>query len=254
MWTEHHYGPNVHLLDETWARTALARISAPGAADAVFLDLLHRCYQRLLQAAMESMPRERITRDTRMTAVHPGKRLDVDQLAPGSVVLVDLARAGMLPAHVLQRELLMLLDPLSVRVDHVYMQRVAGEDGRVTGVATAGSKIGGSIAGATLLLPDPMGATGTSVSVALSMYKAEYGIPARIFLLHLIVTPEYLRRMRADHPKAHVFALRLDRGMSADDVLSCPPGLRWGEESGLDASDYIVPGAGGVGELINNCY
>lgn len=254
MRVDHDYGPRVVLLDEVWARTALARMSAPGPADAVFLDLLHRCFQRLVQEAAELLPQADARLDTRMTERHPAVQLAARVLTPAPVVIVDLARAGMLPAHVVQRELMMWIDPLQVRVDHVYMQRLAGDDGRVTGVATAGSKIGGSVAGATLILPDPMGATGTSVEAALAMYRAQYGAPARVVLLHLIVTPEYLARVTRVAPDAHIFALRLDRGLSPPDVLAARPGARWAEERGLDATDYIVPGAGGVGELINNCY
>ena len=40
------------------------------------------------------------------------------------------------------------------------MQRVAGEDGRVDRVELTGSKVGGSMEGSTLVIPDPMGATG----------------------------------------------------------------------------------------------
>jgi uracil phosphoribosyltransferase len=254
MRVDHDYGPRVVLLDEVWARTALARMSSPGPADAVFLDLLHRCFQRLAQEAAELLPQADARLATRMTERHPAVQLAARVLTPAPVVIVDLARAGMLPAHVVQRELMMWIDPLQVRVDHVYMQRLAGDDGRVTGVATAGSKIGGSVAGATLILPDPMGATGTSVEAALAMYRAQYGAPARVVLLHLIVTPEYLARVTRVAPDAHIFALRLDRGLSPPDVLAARPGARWSEERGLDATDYIVPGAGGVGELINNCY
>jgi uracil phosphoribosyltransferase len=42
--------------------------------------------------------------------------------------------------------------------------------------------------------------------------------------------------------------------MSPPDVLAEIPGARWDEESGLDDDDYIVPGAGGVGEIINNSW
>ncbi len=250
---DHGYGPNVHLVRDAWAASAVARISAPGPADVVFHALLTRCFQRLLYAAADHLPTREVRVPTRMTEHHPDVRLEARILAPQPVVIVDLARAGMLPAHILQAELLLLLDPLSIRVDHVYMQRTSGADGRVDGVATTGSKVGGSIEGATVLLPDPMGATGSSVSAALSMYKRMYGTPARIFTLHLIVTPEYLARLREDHPEVEVFALRLDRGFSPPDVLASPPGTRWAEERGLDPRDYIVPGAGGLGELINNC-
>jgi uracil phosphoribosyltransferase len=71
--------------------------------------------------------------------------------------------------------------------------------------------------------------------------------------MHLIVTPEYLRRILDDHPDVIVYAVRLDRGLSAPDVLETPPGERWAEERGLNEHQYIVPGGGGFGEIMNNC-
>ena len=37
-------------------------------------------------------------------------------------------------------------------------------------------------------------------------------------------------------------------------VLSTVPGTHWDEERGLDEHQYIVPGAGGVGEILNNAW
>jgi uracil phosphoribosyltransferase len=37
-------------------------------------------------------------------------------------------------------------------------------------------------------------------------------------------------------------------------VLSTVPGTFWDEERGLDERHYIVPGAGGVGEILNNAW
>jgi hypothetical protein len=51
-----------------------------------------------------------------------------------------------------------------------------------------------------------------------------------------------------------VYALRLDRGLSSPDVLAAVPGERWDEERGLNDHHYIVPGGGGLGEVMNNSY
>ena len=37
-------------------------------------------------------------------------------------------------------------------------------------------------------------------------------------------------------------------------VLQTTPGKRWAEEKGLNDRQYIVPGAGGVGEVLNNAW
>jgi uracil phosphoribosyltransferase len=70
----------------------------------------------------------------------------------------------------------------------------------------------------------------------------------------LIVTPQYLKQVRTRHPNAIVYAVRLDRGLSPPEVLKAKPGERWDEENGLNELQYIVPGGGGFGELMNNAY
>jgi hypothetical protein len=37
-------------------------------------------------------------------------------------------------------------------------------------------------------------------------------------------------------------------------VLATELGERWSEENGLTPNDYIVPGGGGFGELMNNAF
>jgi len=51
-----------------------------------------------------------------------------------------------------------------------------------------------------------------------------------------------------------VYALRVDRGASSPSALASIPGTLWDEESGLTDNQYIIPGAGGLGELMNNSY
>ena len=114
---------------------------------------------------------------------------------------------------------------------------------------------GGDVENAFLLFPDPMGATGSSLAKAIELYKSQIpGTPRRIVNVHLIVTPEYLRCMTREHPDVVIYAVRLDRGLSPPDVLATVPGTRWDEERGLDDHQYIVPGGGGFGELMNNAY
>jgi uracil phosphoribosyltransferase len=100
-----------------------------------------------------------------------------------------------------------------------------------------------------------MGATGSSMSAAVDTYKGSVdGEPVKLIALHLIVTPEYLKRVSETHPELIVYALRLDRGLSDEAVLRTVPGTFWDREVGLDDRGYIVPGAGGLGEVINNSW
>jgi uracil phosphoribosyltransferase len=125
----------------------------------------------------------------------------------------------------------------------------------VVGSNIGGAKIGGDIDDALVLFPDPMGATGGSLCTAVSLYKEKVpGTPRRILSLNLIVTPEFLRKISREHPDVVVYALRLDRGLSPPEVFGTIPGELWEKERGLDDRQYIVPGGGGFGEIMNNAY
>jgi uracil phosphoribosyltransferase len=148
-----------------------------------------------------------------------------------------------------------VLDPDGVRQDHLFMSRMTDDHGRVTGTSWHDAKIGRDVDGRIVLFPDPMGATGGSLISAMTHYKTRLeGTPGKCITMHLIVTPEYIRNVLLAHPDTVIYALRLDRGLSPPDVLATAPGTRWDEESGLDDHQYIVPGAGGVGEILNNAW
>jgi uracil phosphoribosyltransferase len=70
----------------------------------------------------------------------------------------------------------------------------------------------------------------------------------------MICTPEYLRAVLDFDEGLRIHAGRVDRGLSKEEVLACMPGERWDEECGLDETNYIVPGAGGMGEELNNSW
>ncbi|MBW1878822.1 MAG: uracil phosphoribosyltransferase, partial [Deltaproteobacteria bacterium] len=141
-------------------------------------------------------------------------------------------------------------------VDHFYLQRIADPvTGELLGVDMSGSKIGGPVEGATVYVPDPMGASGSTVRHVIRHYHDSVeGRERRIIACHLMVTPEYLRQTTTEFPDVLVYALRVDRGLSPPDVLETPLGERWDEERGLNDHAYIVPGAGGMGEVINNSF
>ncbi|HYQ80826.1 MAG TPA: uracil phosphoribosyltransferase, partial [Anaeromyxobacteraceae bacterium] len=198
----------------------------------------------------------RVAVPTRMIGTSPrgifeGEVMDREVRA----VTVNIARAGALPSQVTYDLLNETLEPSLVRQDHIIMSRMLGPQQEVTGAGIGGMKIGGDVDGAFLLFPDPMGATGSSLSTAIDTYKRDIpGRPRRILTLNLIVTPEYVRNLTRRHPDVVIYALRLDRGLSAPDVLDTVPGTRWDEERGLDDHQYIVPGGGGFGEIMNNAF
>ena len=107
----------------------------------------------------------------------------------------------------------------------------------------------------TLVIPDPMGATGGSLLQVLEHYATSgAGRAAKVVFAHLIVTPEYVRRVHATQPDVRIHAIRLDRGNSSERALASLPGQHPAEESGLDPHQYVVPGAGGLGEVLNNAW
>ncbi len=220
--------------------------------------LVGALYERLLiNVAGTLLEQTHTTVDTRMKPVTPQGVYSGTIIAPDQrVVVVDLARAGILPAHRFYEGLHQVISPENLRQDHVVASRTTDEQGHVQGVRFDGSKIGGPIDDATVIFPDPMGATGSSIAGVIDHYCSDAvgGVPRAIVAVHLIVTPEYLKRMTAEYPNLHIFAVRLDRGLSAPDVLATTPGTRWDEERGLNDIQYIVPGAGGVGEVLNNAW
>ncbi len=254
---EHEYGSKVHILAEPFSQTVLAKIGHPETNLPELNHLMEFCYKTLLEKSVNSHFDKRVIQsETRMKAVSSagvywGQAIDPDTRA----VVVDLARAGTWPSHSCFESLHYICSPQNLRQDHFYLNRKTNEKNEVIGLDVSGSKIGGAIEGAYVFFPDPMGATGTSLSYCVSHYKNEVKGKAKKYIaLHLIITPEYIRKMTQDHPDVEIYALRLDRGLSPKDVLEATPGKFWDREVGLNENQYIVPGAGGIGEILNNSF
>jgi uracil phosphoribosyltransferase len=252
---EHRYGPQVHLLSDPFLLSHLAQLCSEKTLQPIINELITTLYSSLLKTVVNhEFPTERTTLRTRMAAFHPEGVYQGPVIAPEtSVVTVNLARAGTLPSHICYTALNYFLNPLKVRQDHISIGRTTDEQEHVTGSKVSGHKIGGAIDGSIVLFPDPMGATGSTIAEAIDMYKTR-GKALKYVALHCIVTPEYLRTIRARHPDLIVYAIRLDRGLSPKDVLETVPGTHWERERGLNNKHYIVPGGGGFGEIMNNAY
>lgn len=253
----HKYGPNVHLLDDPLALTQLARLCARETVQPTVGRLVRVLYERLSEVVLAAeFPRTRIDVPTRMVVHAPQAVYRGVGLTPSTkAVTIGIARAGTMPSQVVYDLLNEVLDPAGVRQDHLFMSRATDADGRVIGATWHDAKIGRDVEGRILLFPDPMGATGSSMISAITHYRTKLdGTPLRCITMHLIVTPEYLKNVLEAHPDTVVYALRLDRGLSAPEIFSTVPGTRWSEERGLDEHQYIVPGAGGVGEILNNAW
>ena len=254
---EHAYGPNVHILSDPFLLTHLAFLCDEKTTQPTVNHIVQDLYQSLIKAVLNAQfPRTVTSVRTRMAesstrGVWTGQILDPKV----KTVVVNIVRAGTLPSQVCFDYLNKTLDASLVRQDHVIMSREVDRQGCVIGAHLGDSKIGGSIDDAVVLFPDPMGATGASLCEVINHYKKKVSGKARQFIaLNLIVTPEYLKKLHDEVPEVVVYALRLDRGGSSPEVLAEKPGLHWKDEKGLTDKQYIIPGAGGLGEVMNNSY
>ena len=253
---EHRYGPNVHILSDPFLLSHLARLCAEETTQPVINELVTTLYHALLKVVVnQEFPTQNASIRTRMAADHPSEGIFegplIDPAVP--VVSVNLARAGTLPSHLCYTALNYFMNPKTVRQDHISIGRTTNQEEKVTGSRVSGHKIGGSVDDAIVLFPDPMGATGSTLVEALDLYKKQ-GKARKYVAIHCIVTPEYLKNLKDRHPDLKIYAIRLDRGLSSQTVLDSIPGTHWNQERGLNHKQYIVPGGGGFGEVMNNAF
>lgn len=253
----HHYGSQFSLINNVYLESLLTRLCLAETIQPEINRLIERLYLGLIEAAVnQAFPQETIQSKTRMSEAHPKSFLTAQTFTQNTkAVSVNLARAGTYPSHLCYDFLHTILPADNIRQDHIFAARKTDEAQKVTGTFLGCLKIGGSIENALVIFPDPMGATGGTLTSAIDHYEKNIeGRAHKYIALHLIVTPEYLKKVLNHSDRVQVFALRVDRGLSADDVLTAPLGLHWEKEKGLNDKQYIVPGAGGLGELLNNSY
>ena len=252
----HHYGKQVHILADPFSLTQLAKLCHPSTIQPQINTLVRQLYYYLVISVLNNeFPVKHKVTETRMIekterGMFSGLVLD-DEV---KIVCVDIARAGIVPSQICYDLLNGIFPPQNVRQDHLLMSRVTSESGKVVGASISGEKIGGPIEGSYVLFPDPMGATGNSLAAAMDFYLKNYGKPIKFITLNLIITPQFVRNILERHPGVEIYALRLDRGMSAPEIFSTELGERWEEEDGLTEEGYIVPGGGGFGEIMNNSF
>ena len=195
---EHRYGEHIHVLDDPYLNTLLTSLCVPATGQPQFNHLIRRVYEGLIRHLItETYPTKLANAKTRMASEYPEAILRNEVIDPNSsTVVVDIARAGILPSQVCFDLLNEILTPNLVRQDHLIMARTVDESDNVVGATISGSKIGGEIGDRTLLFPDPMGATGGSLATAIEAYLGQgLGTPKRIVTLNLIITPEFVRRI-----------------------------------------------------------
>lgn len=254
----HQYGENIHLISNRYLLSLVEKIGRMNTEGMSVITNVKKCFTHLFaELAAEQFQYEEIMRATKMQPLHPEEGFFKGELlsSKNKVIVVDVARAGMLPSQIFFEELLNCDFECLPRQDHIYAARVTNNKDEVIGVEFSGSKIGGDIDNAFVLIPDPMGATGSTICEVISHYKNNIaGKAIKFITAHLIITPEYIKNIQATHPDVEVYSIRIDRGLSSPRSLKESPGTFKDEESGLNQHQYIVPGAGGVGELLNNSF
>jgi uracil phosphoribosyltransferase len=254
---KHHYGPRVHILDSSYLNSILADLCHPDTYQPKINHSVQTLYSHLLSCVIDNeFPKEIFKSVTRMSTYHPEQLLKgVGINKKQRVVCVNLARAGTYPTHTCYELLHNVIEHSQLRQDHIFATRQTNEKSEVTGTDLGSHKIGGDVKDAIVLIPDPMGATGSTAIATMNYYKKHIQGPySKIIAIHLIVTPEYLKKVTEKNPDAIIYTLRVDRGLSTEEVLASEPGKYWNKEIGLNSKDYIVPGAGGFGEIMNNSF
>lgn len=251
----HHYGERVHLLDDPYLLSLLSRIGSPESDGELLPSLVRSAYKRLFQDILNAhFPTTNERVPTRMAQADPrgvyeGPRFQDDV----GLVICSIVRGGVVPGQVCYEAACEVLPSQNVRLDFFCASRTVDANGVVTGVRLDGTKIGGSIKNSILVIPDPMCATGGTVATVLEAYEAYDAKQARALVsANLIVTPEAVQTITKRCPQAHLWGARLDRGASPEHVLGTVPGTYAEEESGLNQNQYILPGAGGIGEALTN--
>ncbi len=257
QYLEHQYGENYHILNDVFLHSHLANLSKDKTKQPIINYIVADLYTSLIKDVINNeFPTKEDTVRTRMANLDERGYWTGTIIEPETrTIVVDIARAGTLPGETCFKILNQTLNPDLVRQDHIYMARKTNEQNQVIGVEWTGSKIGGDKQDAIVIIPDPMGATGGSISEAIKHYQENVaGKAVKFITMHLIVTPDYIKRLKAEHPQVKVYAIRLDRGASSEKALKAKPGELIDEESGLTNTQYIIPGAGGLGEIMNNSF
>lgn len=223
----------VKIFDTPYHLSLLGKLGDPTTQQPEVSRLMADLYQSLFGFVMsETLETQEVSIKTRVfekdqRGIYEGVVFKKDQ----KVVVTDLIRAGSEPSALFYHKLTELLDPSFVRQDHIMAQRIEKE-GHVVDTNLMACKIGGSVENAFVFLPDPMGATGHSMEKVIEFYLAHYGQPKAFISVNLIITPEYIGKLKAIDAPICIYAARQDAGLTAE--------------------DYIYPGLGGVGEMISN--
>lgn len=222
---------NVHTSRNALVWTWLAHLCTKGTPRREIFTLLRHIYWDLFGWVMAAeFPKTELVVTTNMGAELRG----IGIKAEVPVTIVDVIRAGMRPAAICHEILLEsgVIDEHLVHEHHITAARKAGEHDEVVGVDVDYAKADEPVKpGSIVIFPDPMLATGTTLREIISRYKEKFpGCVDKFIVVSMIATPFGIENIHSVHPEVVIYAGRMDPE--------------------LTAKGYIVPGAGGVGELL----
>ncbi|CUN96854.1 Uracil phosphoribosyltransferase [Mitsuokella jalaludinii] len=203
---------NVHVIDHPLIQHKLTimRMKETGTKD--FRELLEEISMLMAYEITRDFPLKEVEIET------PICKCKEKMLAGKKVGVVPILRAGL---GMLNGVVNMIP---AARVGHVGMYR----DPKTLKPVEYYCKLPGDVAERTLIVVDPMLATGGSSSAALSLLK-EKGAK-HIILMCLVAAPEGVRVINHDHPDVPLYVAAIDEK--------------------LNEKGYIVPGLGDAGDRI----
>ena len=191
--------PSLHIVDHPLIRHKLTIMRMKETGTKEFRELLSEIAMLMAYEITRDFPLRDVEIETPVAPcraqVLEGKKLD------GILSLVPAARVGHIGLY---------RDPETLAPVEYYAKLPTGIEDR------------------TLIVPDPMLATGGSASAALTLLK-EKGAK-NIILMCLVSAPEGIRRVAADHPDVPIYVAAVD--------------------DRLNDHGYIVPGLGDAGDRI----
>jgi uracil phosphoribosyltransferase len=201
----------VHLVDHPLVHDALATLRDATTTPQTFRHMAMRISLLLASEATRDVPTSNVQVQTPLGPAAGRQVRD-------GVVVVPVLRAGlgMLDA-------VLELIP-TARVGHIGLQR-----DEMTAVASQYySKLPPDLAGAFVLMIDPMLATGGSAVAALDLIRRAGGADVR--MICIVAAPEGIALVEQHHPDVHIYTPAVDQG--------------------LNAHKFIVPGLGDFGDRL----